>query len=42
MPLSELNESNVKLYINDEEFKYMKHFIPQKEGNYIIKLVFSI
>jgi len=41
-PLSELNESNVKLYINDKEFKYMKYFIPQKEGIYIIKLVFGI
>ena len=40
--LSELNESNVKLYINDEEYKYCKYFVPKKEGTFIIKLVFSI
>ena len=40
--LSELNESNVKLYINDEEYKYCKYFVPKKEGTFIIKLLFSI
>ena len=40
--LSELNESNVKLYINDSEFKYSKYFVPEKEGKYNIKLVFNI
>ena len=39
--LSDLNESNVKVYINDEEFKYSKYFIPKKEGRFIIKLVFN-
>ena len=40
--LKELNESNVKLYINDQEHKYSKYFIPEKKGVYTIKLVFSI
>ena len=40
--LTELNESNVKLYINDEEYKYRKYFTPKKEGIYVIKLVFNI
>ena len=40
--LKELNESNVKLFINDEEYKYKKYFIPKKEGIYTIKLIFNI
>ena len=40
--LSELNESNVKIFINDEEYKYCKYFVPKKEGTFIIKLVFGI
>ena len=40
--LKELNESNVKIYINDEEYKYKKYFIPKKEGIYTIKLIFNI
>ena len=40
--LKELNESNVELYINDKKYKYEKFFIPDKEGEYEIKLIFSI
>jgi len=39
--LNELNESNVKLFINNESNKYSKYFIPKKEGKYNIKLIFS-
>jgi len=39
--LKELNESNVKLFINNEPNKYSKYFIPKNEGKYNIKLVFS-
>ena len=40
--LNELNKSNTKLFINDKEYLYSKYFVPQKEGIYTIKLVFSI
>ena len=40
--LKELNESNVKLYINDEEYKFKKYFKPVKEGIYEIKLKLKI
>ena len=39
--LNELNESNVKVFINNEPNKYSKYFIPKNEGKYNIKLVFS-
>ena len=39
--LKELNNSNTKLFVNDEEYKFEKFFIPQKEGIYKIKLVFN-
>ena len=40
--LTELNESNTKVYINNEEEKYKKYFIPKESGIYDIKLVFNI
>ena len=40
--LKELNEINSKIYINDKEEKYKKYFIPEKEGEYNIKLKFNI
>ena len=40
--LKELNESNVKVYINDEKYEFQKYFKPQKEGIYTIKLKFQI
>ena len=36
--LKDMNETNVKIYINDKEYSYKKYFIPEKEGTYIIKL----
>ena len=40
--LKELNESNTELYINNKKYKYKKYFNPDKEGIYIIKLIFNI
>ena len=40
--LKELNENNVKLYINEKEYKYTKCFKPDKEGIYKIKLLIFI
>ena len=40
--LKELNENNVKLYINKKEYKYTKCFKPDKEGIYKIKLLIFI
>ena len=40
--LTELNPSNVELYINNEKYQYQKYFIPKKEGIYSIKLIFKI
>ena len=40
--LIELNESNVDLYINNKKVKYDKFFIPEKEGIYIIRLIFYL
>jgi len=40
--LKELNESNTELYINNKKQKYEKYFIPDKEGEYYIKLKFNI
>ena len=40
--LKELDESNVKLFINDKLHKYKKFFVPTKEGIYTIKLKFNI
>ena len=40
--LKELNESNVDLYINNNKVKYDKFFIPEKEGIYIIRLIFYL
>ena len=39
--LKELNSKNTKLYIEEKEYKYEKYFIPEKEGNYHIKLIFT-
>ena len=40
--LKELNELNTELYINDNKNKYQKYFIPEKEGEYNIKIKFNI
>ena len=40
--LKELNESNTELYINNSKYKYKKFFKPEKEGIYVIKLIFNI
>jgi len=40
--LKELNENNVKLYINEKEYKYSKCIKPCKEGIYQIKLLIFI
>jgi len=40
--LKELNENNVKLYINNKEYKYIKYLEPDKEGIYEIKLLIFI
>jgi len=40
--LKELNENNVKLYINNKEYKYAKYFKPDREGIYQIKLLIFI
>ena len=40
--LTELNESNTKVYINGNEIKYNKFFIPKVEGIYDIKIVINI
>ena len=38
----ELNNINTELYINDIKKGYKKYFIPEKEGEYNIKLKFNI
>ena len=40
--LKELNKLNTKLYINDKKYGYKKYFIPEKCGEYIIKLKFNV
>ena len=39
--LKELNASNTILYINNKQYKFKKSFIPKKEGEYKIKLIFK-
>ena len=39
---SELNEFNTELYINNEKKEFRKFFVPEKEGNYDVKLKFNI
>jgi len=38
----ELNNKNTELYINDIKKEYKNFFIPEKEGDYNIKLIFNI
>jgi len=40
--LEELNENNVKMFINEEEHQFSKYFIPLKEGLYTIRLEIKI
>ena len=40
--LTELNESNTELYINEQKFKYQKYFKPESKGIYSIKLKFNV
>jgi surface protein len=37
---SEINESNIEVYINNEKIKFSKFFRPTQKGEYIIKLIF--
>ena len=39
--LKELNEDNTELLINNNNYKYKKFFVPEKEGEYNIKLTFK-
>ena len=34
--LNELNMSNTKVYINNEESKYIRYFEPKKKGNILL------
>ena len=40
--LTELNEMNTELYINDIKTGYKKYFMPKKPGKYNIKIKFNI
>ena len=40
--LKELNEKNLKLYINEKEYKYCNYFTPNEEGIYKIKIIITI
>ena len=40
--LTELNELNMKVYINNNKCNYCRFFKPEKEGNYTIKLELNI
>ena len=39
---NELNDSNTKLFINDEEKSFKKYLIPKKEGLYNIKIMIYV
>ena len=39
---NELNVFNLKIYINEKEYKFTKYFIPDKIGDYKIKIKFNI
>ena len=39
--LKELNNKNVDLYINNIKYDFKKYFVPDKEGEYSIKLIFK-
>ena len=39
--LSELNKTNIEVFINKEKYEYQKYFKPTKEGKYEIKLKFK-
>ena len=38
---NELNELNTELYINDKKQEYKRYFVPEKEGDFKIKLKFN-
>ena len=40
--LKELNENNVKIYIDEIPYSFCKYFIPKKKGIYTIKIEFNI
>ena len=40
--LKELNNNNVKIYIDEIPYNYCKYFIPKKKGMYTIKIVFNV
>ena len=40
--LKQLHKINTDLYINGEKYEYKKYFIPEKEGEYKIILIFDI
>ena len=39
--LKSLNKTNTKLFINGQQQEFKKYFIPEKEGNYEIKIIFT-
>ena len=39
--LKNLNETNTKLFINGKQQDFKKYFIPEKEGNYEVKIIFT-
>jgi len=39
--LEDLNDSNVKIFINEEKYYYAKYFIPNKQGIYDINIEFT-
>ena len=39
--LKNLNDSNTQLYINDKKVNFKNYFIPNQNGDYIIKIIFN-
>ena len=39
--IGELNKSNVKIYINNDEYENNNYFLPKQKGEYFIKLIFD-
>ena len=40
--LKELNNNNVKIYIDEVPYKFCKYFIPKEKGMYTIRIIFNI
>ena len=39
--LKELNNNNIKIYIEEKPYQYSKYFVPEKKGMYTIKIEFN-